>query len=284
MTGKPTLRLSVASFAVPLSLVVVALSLSLFGFESQTAKFVVGTVIVIAVAGIAFWAWRRANEQQREYREAVAAWTAREAVRNERLRIAIDLHDLASHGLGSITMRAASARLTPDRAGMEEALFDIEQTSRHATTELRRMLALLWDSSAHQASLTPLQSLADLPRIIDQGRSEGLEIQEQIDPEIRTSSGTELAICAVVSEGLANVRRHAGSTSVEVLIQNQDGTIIVEIVDSGPSPTWTPVSGAGFGLIGLQERVQNLGGKLIAGQKAIGFSLRAMIPAENADD
>ena len=91
------------------------------------------------------------------------------------------------------------------------------------------------------------------------------------------SPGAQLAICAIVREGLGNSARHAGFTRVQVDLSREHDTISITITDDGPSAGWAAAPGAGHGLIGLRERVNSLGGALYAGPHTTGFRLEATV-------
>ncbi len=92
------------------------------------------------------------------------------------------------------------------------------------------------------------------------------------------SPGAQLAICAIVREGLGNSARHAGFTRVQVGLSREHDTIAITVTDDGPSTGWTAAPEAGHGLLGLRERVNSLGGTLHAGPHATGFRLEATVP------
>ena len=110
------------------------------------------------------WAILLTRRQRDDYERRLTAWTAERAVHHERLRIARDLHDLTSHGLGIITMRAAAANYVEGSdAERRQALRDIERVSRATTDELRRMLALLRRPDDGPAPLCPTDSPTAVP-------------------------------------------------------------------------------------------------------------------------
>lgn len=105
-------------------------------------------ILLVGVAlAVAVWAVFRLRAERAAHEAALASWAASEAIVAERLRIARDLHDIVSHGLGTITVRAAAARHlnAQDTSGraLLEAIEDVETLSRQATLELRRMLETL---------------------------------------------------------------------------------------------------------------------------------------------
>lgn len=244
-----------------------------------------GTIVVLAAF---VWAIQRTRRQGREFEERLAAWAAERAITQERLRIARDLHDLSSHGLGIITVRAASTGYLsgPDAdAERQHAMLDIERTARATTTELRRMLSLLRGSGDEQAPLQPADTLAALPGIIEEAQRNGLIIASTIENlgNERNSfaglnHGVQLAICAIVREALTNVLRHAGPTTVRLTVARSEDTVRIEVDDDGKNPGWQAEPGAGHGLTGLRERVNAHRGTLAISPTRQGFRLRVTLP------
>ncbi len=300
-------------------LFVLLLVLATVGTSPPLAAIVVTVVIALCAAAIVVWALLRTRRQRRRYEDELTAWAAERATHAERLRIARDLHDLASHGLGLVTVRAAAARTLTGPAGDAEriaALADIEHAGREATTELRRMLAVL-RRPGDDTSLRPAESLADLPRIVELARTSGVRAELTIDAgqgaervagegvgEVATgerltrggiregagdewvageavgevSGGVQLTVCAVVREALANTARHAGPTRAAVVVRREGNAILVSVTDDGPGAGWVPHPGGGAGLAGLRERVGAMGGTLETGSAAAGFQVVARLP------
>jgi signal transduction histidine kinase len=228
----------------------------------------------------------RTRRQRRRYEDELTSWAAERATQAERLRIARDLHDLASHGLGLITVRAAAARALTGPAGEAEraaALADIEHAGREATTELRRMLAVL-RTPGDETPLRPVGSLDDLPQLVEVARTAGVSAQLSVGELGTVSGGTQVAVCAIVREALANTARHAGPTRAHVTVGREGDHIVTRITDEGPVADWSPHPGAGVGLAHLRERVAALGGTLrsgptgTVGPTGTGYELCARIP------
>lgn len=250
------------------------------------------TVLPLAVVGLALlvatWAVLRTRRERRAHEDRLAAWAGERAAQAERLRIAGDLHDLVSHGLGLITVRAAvAARLTGPEGHAEQvtALADIETAGRETTTELRRMLTVLRspDGVSGAAPLRPAETLADLPAIVRTARGAGLDATLDLAGVGAVSPGTQLTVCTVVREALNNAARHAGPTRARVTVHRDDGgsgAVTVSVRDDGPAGGWESRPGAGHGLAGLCERVTALGGTFDAGPASdgAGFAVTARIP------
>lgn len=258
--------------------------------DASSVTLLVAVVVsgLLAVAASLVWAIQRTRGQRRNFESQLAAWAGERAAQQERLRIARDLHDISSHGLGVITMRAASAGyLTgPDAdTQRQQAPADIEQVSRATTTELRRMLTVLRSPGQATAPLQPAETLAALPGIIEDAEREGLTIHATVENLSDTDGtglgpGLQLAICAIVREALANVLRHAGPTTVTLSIARHGDTVDIDVNDDGANPGWSAEPGTGHGLIGLRERVNAHGGILTAAHEGRGFRVHAALSTE----
>jgi signal transduction histidine kinase len=106
----------------------------------------------------------------------------------------------------------------------------------------------------------------------------GLEIHFDVQGEPRTlNSQTELALYRVAQEGLTNVRKHAQATRIEVVLHYGSSKVYLRIADNGRGMA---AAAQGFGLLGLRERVQALGGVVaIDSRPGQGVQLAVEIPA-----
>jgi signal transduction histidine kinase len=274
------IRRSRAGAALAVIIVVAAMAMVTTGAQG-TAAVVIPPIIVGASMAAAIWAVRRWRTDRADYETRLTAWAASEAVLAERLRIARDLHDVVSHGLGLITVRAAATRHVRKPPEVHEALTDIERASRAATAELRRMVAVLRDPVPGAPSLAPADTLDALPEFLEAATAAGVRPRLSVEDLGEVSAGVQLAVCRTVREGISNVARHAGPTDVRVEIRRCDERVVVSVADGGPGPAgWHGVPGAGHGLLGLRERISALGGTLSTDKVDGGFRLTARIPDE----
>lgn len=260
---------------------------SVSGTDSRgmTALLVGG--MAVGLGSVVAWALARARAARTQYEDALTQWAAANAVQAERLAIARELHDLASHGLGMITVRAAAARYTaanPAGAGEDPqaALADIETIARQATTELRRMVQVL-RSPDQAAPLQPTATLADLPALVAAVAVGGVDAHLQLTAADNIGPDLAPTVCALVREGLANVVRHAAPTTATVTVDATGPHVRLTITDAGPAPgrTAQPVGpGAGQGLAGARERATAVGGSLQAGPCGPGWQLEASLPRQ----
>lgn len=227
--------------------------------------------------------WRRAREKALEGRadelEQESDRRTREAVAVERARIARELHDVVSHAISVVLLQARGARrvLTEDEPQVRAALDAIEQSSREALTEMRRLLGLL-RQDAETPSLTPRPTLRRIDELVANVTSAGVPVELCVEGEIgELPPGVDVSAYRIVQEALTNALKHAGPAHVHVFIRRRDDELEVEVLDDGIG---TGEGGrAGHGLIGIRERVAVYGGQLQAGERPEGgYALQARIP------
>jgi signal transduction histidine kinase len=248
--------------------------------------------IVVVLLGAA-WAAGRVVRSRRLAKDEFARRSAREAVADERLRIARELHDVLGHSMSLITIKATVAgRLADERPEhAKAALSAIEQTSRAAMTEIRQLLGVLRPASdevdrpstaegSGDAARAPLPGCADLPALVDRFRAADLAVDLDLSGTAALPPGVDLTVFRVVQEALTNVAKHADVRHCRVVVGRTTGSVRIEVVDDGPArrvPRRRP--GGGQGLIGMRERIAACGGTLAAGPLAGGgFRVVADIP------
>ena len=220
-------------------------------------------VVVLAVAYLLGDAARRrglAVEQLRRTRDE----EARRAVAEERLRIARELHDVVAHSMSVIAVQAGTGRVVLDRepAKAREALTVIEETSRGALDEMRRLLGVLRDPSGTAPGREPAPGLADLDALAARA---GMPVTVRVEGERRAlPQGLELAAYRIVQEALTNVARHAPGAPATVVVTYGEG-LTVEVRNAPGRRAAAPPAGAGLGLLGMRERAAVYGGVVDAG-------------------
>jgi signal transduction histidine kinase len=204
---------------------------------------------------------------------------AREAVVEERARIARELHDAIAHNVSLMVVQAGAERRVLDSgaSSTKEVLQTIEQVGRGALTEMRRLVGMLRSGEAD--ALTPQPSLTDLPRLVAQVREAGLPVELTVEGDQRELPlGIELSAYRIVQEALTNALKHAGDAHASVRVSYSPDQLELEIVDDGAGAP-APVAGGGHGLAGMRERVALYGGRLDAGRRAErGFTVRVVLP------
>jgi signal transduction histidine kinase len=218
----------------------------------------------------------RAERAEREREERV-----RIATLEERAEIAREIHDVVAHTVSVVAVQAGAARRVLDQGEPEEArraLAGIEEASREAMAELRRLLGVLRETDAG-ADLGPQPGLQRLEQLVDQFRQAGLEVQVDEEGERRAlPAGLDLSAYRVVQEALTNTLTHSGSTSARVVIRFGTDALDVEVIDRGGPTQGAPDSNGGHGIVGMRERVAMFGGELEAGPADGGFAVHATFP------
>lgn len=233
--------------------------------------------VVVGLGALAVALSRLSAVQQRRAEAALAAAVARDAVLSDRITIARDLHDIVSHGLGAITLRARAglAMAADDPGQATAALGDVIGLGREATDDLRRLLGVLHEPDA-PAPTRPVPGLVDVVPLLEASRRQGLRVDAE-GLEVRTDApSTELVAYHVVREGLANAARHAERAAV--VIGRSTGSLRVTVTNGASPPGWVVPPGAGHGLELLAHRVRAHGGTLEHGPEGPGYRLDAVLP------
>ncbi|GAA2602730.1 hypothetical protein GCM10010411_40710 [Actinomadura fulvescens] len=209
----------------------------------------------------------------------------RERVRAaERAAIARELHDLVAHHISSMVLRAGVARhvLPGGDPRVAEVLGDLHDSGTAALADLRDLVAVLRDPALVDpgVSLVERSALPEALRgVVERGVQAGLRLTDEIDPAVAELDAVRrLTILRLAQEGLANVAKHAGpGTGARFSVHVTDASVRLEIVDDGRT---RPEAAPGHGLIGMTERVELLGGHLIAGPRTDGqgWHLHAELP------
>src|SRR4051794_15893257 len=234
-------------------------------------------VVVLVMVFLRIIVGRRDRQLRVAERERDLA--RREAVVEERARIARELHDAIAHHVSMMVVQAGAERrvLDPGQESTREVLGTIERIGRSALTEMRRLVGML--RSDQPDDLAPQPCLADVPELVAGLRGAGLLVDLRIDGERRELPvGIELSAYRVIQEGLTNALKHAASAHVRVHVHYGPGSLELEIADDGTGPSTTVPSG-GHGLVGIRERVALYGGEFQTGQGSDGgFLLRVLLP------
>lgn len=211
-----------------------------------------------------------ARQEKRE--RAAELERARQEVREERIRIARDLHDVVAHSLAVMTVQAGVGRrlLAKRPEEIEGTLESIEMVGRTAQDELRVVLGLLREEKPDEepaaASLAPAPRLADLKELAETVRAAGTPVDLVTRGAGRTlSPALELSIYRVVQEALTNVVKHAPGARAAVVVEMSAGSVRVEVTDDGRATASFPgagPAGGGHGIIGMRERLGAFGGSL----------------------
>ncbi|MGR6912793.1 sensor histidine kinase [[Actinomadura] parvosata] len=288
--------------------------------EIMTASLGNALFMVLGTIGLplAVGLWTRARSETAEERarrlEREQVMLAEQVRAHERARIAREMHDIVAHRVSLIVLHAGALEVrTTDEETAETAAL-IGGIGREALSNLRDVLGVLRtprpDSPATDlssrpalddpgtrlsprpalddpgATYRPQPTLGDLDRLLDQSRALGITVTRRDEGDPRPVEETvERTAYRVIQEALTNVHKHAGDARTDVLLRFADGELEVEIRNQPPNGhpenlLGTDLSGAGWGLVGLRERVELLGGTLrTSTEESGGFLVSARIPA-----
>ncbi len=219
-----------------------------------------------------------------EHRVAVvedwAAESSREAVAEERLRIARELHDIVAHSIGVVLLHAGGGKrmLDHDVEQSRRAFETIEKAAGDALAETRRLLGVL---RPDHDQLERQPTVEDLPALADQVRAAGVEVRVDLDPCPDLSPGLSLCLYRIVQEATTNAVRHGHADRVDVHLRAGADALDLSVSDNGTTAS-SDTSGAGHGIVGMRERVALFHGSLEVGPRSGGgFGLRATFPRED---
>nr|WP_241265602.1 histidine kinase [Streptomyces boncukensis] len=213
---------------------------------------------------------------ERELREQAARMAERSA-------IAAEMHDVLAHRLSLIALHTGILATRKDTlpGPVVERLSLLRAASTDALTDLRDVLGALRTTEPLSAAAPPAPVLRDAEEMIEQARSAGQTISVTVEGSpAQAPAAHRLAVCRLVQEALTNARKHAPDAAVGVRITYVPPATLVEVTNPpGTGPTGVEPVSSGFGLIGLRERVEALGGHLGAGPGGAGaWRLAARIP------
>jgi signal transduction histidine kinase len=195
-----------------------------------------------------------------------------EARERERTRWAREIHDETVQGLGALRLRLANARDLGDQGALSQAVDTVLEGLGEEIDGLRHLITELRPAALDELGLGPaLQALARRAQAID-----GLDVQTEIELEEeggdrRLDPELESTVYRVVQEALTNVSRHAKATSAVIRVLERDGRVVATVADDGQG---LPAAGAtrertpedelkgGFGVSGMRERAELVGGEL----------------------
>jgi signal transduction histidine kinase len=196
---------------------------------------------------------------------------------HEREELARELHDTVAHHVSAIAVQAQAGRALaatdPQRA--LTVLQVIEEAASRTLADMRSMVGTLRDGAAE---LTPRHGVADLPSLAH-GTPGGPAIEVSIDRELgELGPASDAALYRIARESITNALRHARAAStVTVRVDGASELVRLTVRDDGQPPVGS--RGEGYGLLGMAERAELLGGTFSAGPDGRqGWRVEAELP------
>lgn len=235
---------------------------------------------LVLMAGVAVATRRKSVEATR--RAQRVEQERRDAVTDERAKIARELHDVVTHNVNVVVMQAMAARgiLSTDPARAHAPLQAIETSGREALAEMRRMLGVLRED---EPMLVPQPGAADVARLAHTLRASGQRIDCTLSGDLETlPPGLGMVVYRIVQESLTNAMKHAAGAWVQLSVTLVDACLEVRVRNGAGTGEADP-TGAGHGLVGMAERAALFGGEVDAGPTSDGgFVVVARLPVEPA--
>ncbi|NEW42204.1 sensor histidine kinase [Nocardia cyriacigeorgica] len=251
--------------------VTVVVALGMYASSAGWADVFGGSVLLLLFVALAAVFRYRADLWHRQQRE----------IRNqERVALARELHDIVAHHISAIAVQAQAggvvAGIQPEKA--VEVLAAIESEASRTLAEMRSMVRVLREEEA--VAYAPPLGVADLPALARADAPPTVEVS--LDGSLtRLSRPVDAALYRLAQESLTNAVRHARSaTRVGIDVRRVGDAVRLRVSDDGQTEPG-PVPEPGFGLLGMAERAQLLGGSLSAGPGPEGgWVVEAVLPVE----
>lgn len=262
---------------LPLAAALPVTSVSLAAFAAMNNDVWLTTAVTAAGLALAGYTLRldaeaRGNAQRLLAQERAArAAEAESAALAERARIAREIHDVLAHSLSAQLVHLEAARLLIERGADREQILErvvaARGMARDGLAETRQAL------SALRGDLTPLEDF--LTQLVETTA----DAEVTITGERRgMPAEASQAVRRVAQEALTNVRKHAPGAKVRLRLDYGEHQVTLGVRDSGGSPGELTAAGAGYGLLGMRERAELLGGSLEAGPDEEGFVVTLKVP------
>ena len=219
--------------------------------------------------------WQQ-GEQLRAQQELIKD----QAIRDERSRIARELHDVIAHSISAMVVQATVAQdlLQQDPGQAQRALGAVTETGRTALAETSRLLRFIRDVGDDQAA--PVPSLVGLDDLVAGFANSGLDVQVDTVGDLATlPPGVQLSAYRIIQESLTNALRHGADRRASVHVDVRPTEVIVKTTNKAGKAGPTTV---GFGLLGMTERAALLGGSLLHRTVSGRFELEARLPIEQS--
>jgi signal transduction histidine kinase len=218
----------------------------------------------------------RAMRLQHDELKASRAAESRAAAEAERGRLAREMHDVLAHSLSALALQLESTRLLArDRdtdAEVVRSLDSAHHLAAQGLDEVRRAIA-----AARGDELPGPERLPDLAKAFEQ--HSGVPVALAVTGEPRElASDARLAIYRTAQEALTNVRRHSTAESVDVRLDYRSDATVLAVEDHAAGPPPPVPIGGGYGLTGMRERAELLGGSLRAEPTDSGFLVELCLP------
>lgn len=240
-----------------------------------------GGVLLVLSVGTGMYFRARDEERARGVSAAVA-----DAQHAERMALARELHDVVAHHVTGIVVQAQAGFTVAERnpQAARESLERISASGTEALTAMRRLVGSMRDAeSSASGEIASTDLRADLRELVERNGTGEAGVEKRLDVELGTEVPQEVARSALrlVQESVTNSEKHGRDVSVvDVTVHTVVRELLVRVEDDGSSGGGNPAGGSGgYGLVGMRERIELLGGTLTAGPAPRGgWQVEARLP------
>jgi len=237
--------------------------------------------LITAIAWISlgfFWLLGTTYKQHRRSQQTMHARAEMSAIL-ERTRIAREMHDIIAHSLSGIIAQADGARYAShtDREEVRQALDTISTSARQSLKEMRGLLTLLRSEEPREENSPP--TTENIHALIENAQNNGLILEitglDSIPEDL--SELAQFTLYRIIQEILTNMLKYSSPQQGTILFQTTSRDITITSTNPvAPSPT--PNHQQGYGLVGIQERLQAQQGTLTFRNSSADFFLCARLP------
>lgn len=257
------------------------------------SSFTYIAAVLIAVYGVALARRSQLTKMQSLISQAQTAQhradtEAELAVLEERSRIAREMHDIVAHTLSVVIAQADGGRYAAakDSEAPVRALTTISDLARDALKDIRSIIGVLRDTDSSEQPTLPQPVDDDIESLVDSVRQTGVKVSLiRAEEPHSLPVGVGNALYRICQEALTNCLKHAGpQAEITVILHGSDSELTLQIDDDGRGAAAIS-DGKGHGIIGMVERANAFGGKVVSGPRpGGGFRVLATIPISHNDN
>ncbi|GAA0507183.1 two-component sensor histidine kinase [Saccharopolyspora subtropica] len=258
-----------------------------YGLNFYLQPIFMGGLLLVISVGTGMYFRARDEERARSVRSAVS-----DAQQAERMALARELHDVVAHHVTGIVVQAQAAQMVAEKnpKAATDALSRIAESGTEALTAMRRLVASMRGAEPAGASGATEQATTDLEadlRAVVQatqrrsGHGNGPAVDLRMDLGWEVPQEVARSVLRVVQESLTNAEKHAlGATRIQIDVRSDEAYLYAMITDDGTEVRHQPLGGSGgYGLVGMRERIELLGGRFWAGPgEHVGWRVEAVLP------
>ncbi|XXX73639.1 sensor histidine kinase [Sorangium sp. So ce134] len=253
------------------TVILVAVSLGLLADRAKASDVIGGFAVVLSAMALGAAVRYRARARSHELEQVKM---------REREQLARDLHDTVAHHVSAIAIRAQAGLATSSTnpAAAVDALRVIETEASRTLSEMRAMVRFLRRDES--ADLAPTPRIADLDGLARRS-AEGPEVHVDVSGDLDDlSPSVSAAIYRLAQESITNARRHARhATRIDVGVSADHDSVRLRVSDDGAPTSARQPASMGYGLLGMIERAELLGGTCHAGPSPErGWTVTAVLP------